>query len=109
MPITVTAPDAFGGAPSAPTFKHRFNVVLDNSYPTGGYTLGLQARIGAGKTIGPVVARGIVTASGAVDTRHYGYNRVTDKLMAMQAAGGGEIANATDLSTITVEVYVDSY
>jgi len=108
MAIAVTTPDSFGGIPSAPSFTKRFNVVLDASYPTGGYALGLQAQVGAGKTIGPVLAVGKVTTGGALDTRHYGYNRVSDKLMANKADGTGEVAATTDLSTITVEVVVNA-
>jgi hypothetical protein len=106
MAITVTTPDNFGGIPSAPSFVHRLNVVLDSSYPSGGYELDLQTRVGEGKTIGPVWAVGKVTSSGMPDTRYYYYNRVTDKLVAMKADGSGEVAAATDLSTITVEVNV---
>lgn len=109
MAITVTTPDNAGGAPSAPTFTHRFNVVLDASYPAAGYTLGLQARVGAGKTIGPVFARGLVTSTGLPDTRHYYYNRVSDKLVGMKGDGTGEVAATTDLSTITVEFVTTSY
>lgn len=108
MSITVTTPDATGGAPSAPRFLHRFNVVLDNSYPTGGYTLGLQARIGSQKTIASVECTGIVTSTGAHDVRFFHYNRVTDKLMAYTEAWV-ETTNAADVSLITVEVACESY
>lgn len=108
MAITVTVPDNAGGSPSTPRFLHRFNVVLDNSYPTGGYLLGLQARIGAGKTIAKVDCIGITTSTGNSHTTHYHYNRLTDKLMSLTEALA-ETANATDLSTVTVEVTVESY
>lgn len=109
MAIAVTTPDNFGGIPSAPSFTHRLNVVLDASYPAGGYLLGLQARVGAGKTIGPVHMRGVVTASGFPDLRYYAYDRVADKLVAIKADGSAEVAATTDLSAITVEVDVGSY
>jgi hypothetical protein len=109
MAITVTTPDNTGGAPSAPRFLHRFNVALDASYPAGGYLLGLQARIGAGKTIASVDCQGVVIASGFPDTRRYQYDRTADKLVGQKAADGTELAAATDLSLIRVEVAVESY
>lgn len=107
MPITVTIPSVGGAAPSAPLYHQRLNVVLDNSYPAGGYLLGLQARIGAGKSIISVQARGVVTSSGFPDVRSYEYNATTDKLVALTGARA-DVAAATDLSTVTVEVLVTS-
>jgi len=80
-------------------------VVLDNSYPTGGYLLGLQDRIGAGKAIISVQCRGVVTSSGAPDTRSYEYNATTDRLVGLTSSRA-EVAAAVDLSTVTVEVLV---
>lgn len=111
MSLTITTPDNVGGVPSAPSWVYRFNVVLDNSYPTGGELLGLQALVGVGKTIASVVCEGKTTSSGALDfTRTYGYNRTSDKLMVGVISNApAEAANAADLSLITVEVTVLAY
>jgi len=109
MAITVTVPHKIGLSASTPTYNNVFNVVLDASYPTGGELLGLQARIGAGKTIASVICQGIVTSSGDPDLRGYQYNYTTDKIMGVLADGTAEVANTEDLSTVTVKVIVTSY
>ena len=76
-----------------------------NALDVPGYLelLGLQARVGAGHTIGPVFCRGFVTSTGAFDSGTYEYDRVNDKIVAL-ASARTQVANVTDLSTITVEV-----
>jgi hypothetical protein len=108
MAITKTAVNTGGKAPSSPTFLDRIDVVLDSSYPTGGELLGLSAFIGKGKTILSVVARGKVTSTGFPDVRVYEYDSINDKLVALTEARA-EVGAATDLSTITVELYVHSF
>ncbi len=105
---TFTKIDQAGAAASTPTYVQRFDAVLDSSYPTGGETVGLQALVGHQKTILGVICIGKVTSTGAADVRHYQYNRATDKLMSFTEAWV-ETTNATDLSTITVEMIVISY
>jgi hypothetical protein len=107
MAATVSKVNVGGAAPSAPMFHDRLDVVLDNSYPTGGYELNLQDVIGAGKQILSVQARGKVTATEAPDVRTYEYDAANDKLIGLTEARA-EVANTTDLSTITVELYVTS-
>jgi hypothetical protein len=108
MAVTSTVVNRGGKQPSAPLFHDRIDVVMDASYPTGGEVLGLQALIGAGKTILSVVGRGKITSTGLPSTRFYEYNTLTDKLVALTEARA-ETAAAADLSLETVELYVTSF
>lgn len=108
MAITKTIVNTGGKSASTPTFTHRIDVVLDSSYPTGGELLSLPAFIGTGKTILSVQARGKVTSTGFPDIRTYEYDAINDKLIGLDNVRA-QVANATDLSLITVELYVVSF
>lgn len=71
------------------------DVTLDNSYPTGGYTLTTS-------TLGVDGVTDFVQA-GATTTGHLPvYNYSTSKLMMF--SGGTEVANATDLSAVVLRL-----
>ena len=108
MAVASTVVNTGGKSASTPTFTDRVDVVMDASYPTGGELLGLQALIGKGKTILSVVARGKVTATGFPSTSEYEYDSVNDKLIALTEARV-QVADTTDLSAETVELYVTSF
>ena len=74
------------------------DIVLDNSYPTGGYALTApQFGLVNILTILPAIALNGSTLL------HVYWNSATQKLMAFVAAGT-EVTNATDLSAVTVRV-----
>ena len=80
--------------------KHRVvgqSITLDNSYPTGGYSI--TARDLGWSEITGVIRLGGNAAGAAY---HMVYDTVNSKLMAF--SGGSEVANATDLSAAVVRV-----
>lgn len=78
------------------------DLTLDNSYPTGGYTLtGLTGSNGTIPTPDFVDAQ-LLPISGAV---LFLYNYSTNKLQVYTNAGA-EVANATDLHTVTGRIQV---
>jgi len=84
--------------------KHRVypaDVLLDNSYPTGGYAISAQ-RFGARSIVG---VEPIGSPAGVAGGYSLIWDTTNNKLMAFfQDAGGafGEVTAATDLSAITV-------
>lgn len=128
---TFTAVANPSGQPSAPAFTNIINVTFGAAgaelYAATGYLMGLQARIGAGRTIRRVTARGFVTATGAWDGVRWEYNVTSDRLMGFKAVGnaiadqaapigvvadiGDELSTApavSNITTITVQVVVES-
>jgi hypothetical protein len=71
------------------------DVTLDNSYPTGGYTLATST-LGVDGVTDYVFAQATTTGHLPV------YNYATKKLMVF--SGGTEIANATDLSAVVLRL-----
>lgn len=74
------------------------DVLLDSSYPTGGYALTFNQ-------LGFAKAPLLVDAEPATG-RTFWYDRANQKLVAF-ASGATEVANATNLSAVTVRVAVD--
>lgn len=74
------------------------DVALDSSYPTGGYALSFNQ-------LGFAKAPLLVDAEQATG-RTYWYDRANQKLVAFSTAAT-EVANATNLSAVTVRVAVD--
>lgn len=104
MAIVVSKVDTAGNAPSAPQFLDRFDVVMDASYPTGGEDFDLALLL-PGKTVLAVVMRGKVTATGFPSVQTYEHDAANDKIIALTEARV-QVADTTDLSADTVEVYV---
>lgn len=71
------------------------DVTLDNSYPTGGYTLTLA-------TLGVDGVTDYVFAFATTTGHTFTYNYATSKLMAWN--GTTQIANTTDLSAVVVRL-----
>ncbi len=98
---TIAIIRAAGYMPSAPLFVDRISFTGDTSYPTGG-TPGFKALLRA-KSLdqrGPVA---VIVESGAGMRAEYDVD--LDKLK-IYAAGGAEVANATNLSGTTFKLVV---
>src|SRR4051812_2299382 len=81
MAATITTVDSFGKVPTTPSYITHITVVPDTSYPSGGYTLGLTARLPKGATVAHVVCKYFVISTGApVLAARAEYNAVTDKV-----------------------------
>lgn len=97
-----------GGADAGQVNCDRITVVLDNSYPTGGYT-GLAAKI-TGVTNRTPTILGVVSQGS--DGYVFTWDFANSKLMAFHsnsdAADGPliQVPNATDLSTVTAQLLV---
>lgn len=74
------------------------DVVLDSSYPTGGYAI-TPVQLGLGKVNHGI---SVVKVAGANGPVHVYYSPSTGKLLAYSATA--EISNAVDLSAVTVQV-----
>lgn len=101
MAITLTSADSTGARPKQPMFVERFTVLFDTSYPTGGEELGLSAEM-EGATILAVLPE----AQAGYD---FLYDYVNDKLKAIDMATDAEVANTTDLHTVTAVITVIAY
>jgi hypothetical protein len=94
-------------AAQGPIFYDTVTLVGDATYPTGGST-GLQAKLQTLRGDGRVIITAIMT-DGAGYLVHY--NNANDKLLFyVQDAGGAlaDVANATDLSAVTVKMVIIS-
>ena len=108
MALGTTTLITSGGADSGQVNVDRFTVVLDASYPTGGYT-GLAAKLTAAASRTPTIL--------AVIDRGTGYKAVWDyansKLMVYRcdydAVADGpmvQVPDTTDLSAVTLSLVV---
>lgn len=104
MAATVTLQASAGKQPAAPTFVERIRVQGDASYTTGGYALGLASKLGPGaKEI-----LGVMPAAQPANLWGVQYVRATDKLMVFLTSTGAEVAAATNLAALDVELLVFS-
>ncbi len=94
-------------AAQGPIFYDTVTVVGDGAYPTGG-SAGLQAKLQTLRGDGRVIITvSVADASGNVVS----YNALTDRLLVyVQDAGGAlaEVANATDLSAVSLKLVIVS-
>lgn len=90
--VTLISTD--GAVPSRPLYVDLVDVEGEASYTTGGLVIGLQALIGAGKSILAVhVAQDIANG----DAQQGQYDAANDKLIALTDAGV-QVAGAVDLT-----------
>jgi len=108
MALGTTTLITSGGADSGQVNVDRFTVVLDSSYPTGGYT-GLAAKLTAAASRTPTIIALFAQSSGYV--AHWDY--ANSKLMVYHAdydavADGPliQVPDATDLSAVTLSLVV---
>jgi hypothetical protein len=97
---TFTNNDAHGFSPTDIVGVINATIVGDGSYPTGGtasFTAYVQEKLARGVTVVSVHGIGIGGGSGY----HLSYDKVNDKLKAHAGATGLEVANATDLSSVS--------
>ncbi len=106
MALTLTLVEV-ANRDSFPRFVH-MTVALDNSYPTGGYDGFLEkfrAKMSNSDTPLFVIPCGL-------DGYGVRYNKTTDKLVLLQSNNAGalgpeiQVANATDLSAITLDLWI---
>jgi hypothetical protein len=108
MALGTTALTSTGGADAGQVNCDRITVVLDNSYPTGGYS-GLAAKI-TGVTNRTPTILGLVGQG--TDGYVFTWNYATSKLMAWygnyDAADGVliQVPDTTDLSAVTAQLLV---
>lgn len=109
MAATITTVDSYGKVPTAPTYVTKITIVPDTSYPSGGYTVGLTARLPKGATVAATHCRYVVISTGqAVLAARAEYNSVTDKVQVITI--GTTPAEATgDLSLNRIDLTVLSY
>lgn len=107
MAITVTNESRGGKSPSAPTFVDEINILCDNTYPAGGWEVGLAAKL-------PSNAAVLAAFVDDVELTGYQfqYDRVNDKLMVFECKGAvgamTELATATALNGKNVRLIVVS-
>lgn len=89
--------------------RKRFRVTGDASYPTGGYPV-TPANCGFSTQIDylDIVNDGAGPA-GAVANASWFWNTVTQKLQIMVPSTGAEIANATDVHTMTCDCVAEGF
>lgn len=98
MAATLTLLSEAGRRPTAPTFHHVVRVQGDNSYPTGGYAVDLDA-------LG--VKGDVINAFADIDFANGWYPiyvRSTKKVKLLLVATGIEVGNAVDVTNLDVEV-----
>lgn len=109
MALGTTTLITSAGGDAGQTYCDRFTVVLDNAYPTGGYT-GLAAKIKAATNRNPTIV-GVISqgSDGYVFTWDY----ANSKLMAFYSNDDGgadgaliQVPNNTDLSLVTASLLV---
>src|SRR4051812_17675285 len=91
-----------GNAASGPLYADRMTIVLDNSYPTGGYAFlaPYVAKVGQGRT--PL---GIIMNSTKYRAE---YVNASGKLLIRDLTSGLEVGNGVDLSAVTIDITVIS-
>lgn len=109
MALGTTTLITTGGSDAGQVNCDRFTIVLDNAYPTGGYT-GLAAKIQGATNRNPTILA--VVGQGS-DGYEYRWDFANSKLMVLYAdydagADGAliEVANGANLSTVTAHLVV---
>lgn len=117
MTIALTLNNETGGRPSAPVYQLDLSIVLDTSYPTGGYT-GFSTMVAAAARaatppLPDTFAAADVYGIKILDCAGYvpAYDKTNDKLKLYWCAGAGapmtEVTNATNLSAVTLRLVVE--
>ena len=102
---TFTQGNEAGKSPSDPVFHCAFTMVGDAAYPTGG-TLGFAAALSAAYPNRSFSATSIIAARGGATGYVAEYLPATDALKVYVRTTGVEVANTTDLSAVTFDMYV---
>ncbi len=109
MSATITTVDSFGKVPTAPTYVTKITIVPDTSYSTGGYTVGLTARLPKGATVAATSCNYVVISTGeAVIAARAIYNAVTDKVQIF-TIGTTPAEASGDLHLNRIDMTVFSY
>jgi hypothetical protein len=101
---TITIGTEAGGAPSQSVFHEQFTMVGDSAYTTGG-TLLFGATLAAAFPLRSFSAASIVTVRGGSTGYVLEYIPSTGALKAYVRTTGVEVANTTDLSGVTFDMY----
>lgn len=81
--------------------KYRFNIAMDNNYPTGGYAI-TPANLNFAEQIDFLdIVNENINAWSAI------WNRATQKIQLVVMSTGAEVANATDVHTFNCDVAVE--
>ncbi len=105
MSATITTVDSYGKVPAQPSNITHITVVPDTSYPSGGYTVGLTARLPKGATFVNAHCRYVVTSTGeAVVDGRAEYNATTDKVQVFAIGTPAEASGDLHLNTIHITV-----
>ena len=107
MALGTTTLITSGGADSGQVNVDRFTVVLDNSYPTGGYT-GLAAKLTAAASRTPTIIAVFAQSSGYVAYWDYTNSKLMLFYSNSDAADGAliQVPDTTDLSAVTLSLVV---
>lgn len=106
MAITVTNYALTGGKPSTPLFAQEVNVLCDDSYPAGGWELGLASFLPSGAAVVAAFVDDHIELTGY----QFVYDRANDKLKVFECATAGnplqELATATALDAKNIRLIV---
>lgn len=107
MALGTTTLITSGGADSGQVNVDRFTVVLDASYPTGGYT-GLAAKLTAAASRTPTIVAVFAQSSGYVAYWDYANSKLMLFYSNSDAADGPmiQVPDTTDLSAVTLSLVV---
>ena len=107
MALGTTTLITSGGADSGQVNVDRFTVVLDASYPTGGYT-GLAAKLTAAASRTPTIVAVFAQSSGYVAYWDYANSKLMLFYSNSAAADGPmiQVPDTTDLSAVTLSLVV---
>ncbi len=107
MALGTTTLITSGGADSGQVNVDRFTVVLDASYPTGGYT-GLAAKLTAAASRTPTIIAVFAQSSGYVAYWDYANSKLMLFYSNSDAADGPmiQVPDTTDLSAVTLSLVV---
>lgn len=98
MALTVTSGNQAGSAASLATFAKSVRALCDDSYPDGGYDLGLFDYVPPGASLASLEP--IFTGPPAEVTYKPYWDTVNGKLHVLAADTGLEVAEETDLTDI---------
>lgn len=107
MALGTTTLITSGGADSGQVNVDRFTVVLDNSYPTGGYT-GLAAKLTAAASRTPTIIAAVAQSTGYAAQWDYANSKLMIFICDNAGANGPmiQVPNTTDLSAVTLSLVV---
>lgn len=102
MAVTITSVELLGSR--GDLRESTVRVAMDNSYPTGGESVPLQANFGLSR----VIRRHAIMVKAATGAATADYDPTTEKVLCYTTAGA-ESANAADLSAAVIQVTCVGY